>query len=150
MDQHVHDTYFIVAHFHFIMVGGMVLGLLRGAALLVAEDDGQAVLAARGAGWRRCSSSSASCSRSCRSSSSGYLGMPRRYHQYPPEFQVLNVMSSAGASILAAGYLLPFVYLLLLAAVGASRPGRTPGARPGWSGRRPRRRRRTTSRRRRS
>jgi cytochrome c oxidase subunit 1 len=42
----------------------------------------------------------------------GYLGMPRRYHAYPPEFQVLNVMSSAGASILAVGYLLPLVYLL--------------------------------------
>jgi cytochrome c oxidase subunit 1 len=41
----------------------------------------------------------------------GYLGMPRRYHQYPPEFQVLNVRSSAGASILAVGYLLPFAYL---------------------------------------
>ena len=33
----------------------------------------------------------------------GYLGMPRRYHAYPPEFQVLNVLSSAGASILAVG-----------------------------------------------
>jgi cytochrome c oxidase subunit 1 len=37
--------------------------------------------------------------------------MPRRYHHYPPEFQVLNVLSSAGASILAVGYLLPFTYL---------------------------------------
>jgi len=42
----------------------------------------------------------------------GYLGMPRRYHTYPPEFQVLNVMSSAGASILGVGYLLPLIYLL--------------------------------------
>jgi cytochrome c oxidase subunit 1 len=41
----------------------------------------------------------------------GYLGMPRRYHNYPPEFQVLNVMSTAGASILALGYLLPMLYL---------------------------------------
>ncbi|MDQ6662766.1 MAG: cbb3-type cytochrome c oxidase subunit I, partial [Acidobacteriota bacterium] len=40
----------------------------------------------------------------------GYLGMPRRYHVYPPEFQVWNVLSSAGASILAIGYLLPFFY----------------------------------------
>ena len=38
--------------------------------------------------------------------------MPRRYHVYPAEFQVLNVMSTAGASILAVGYLLPLVYLL--------------------------------------
>jgi cytochrome c oxidase subunit 1 len=42
----------------------------------------------------------------------GYLGMPRRYHVYPEEFQVLNVMSSAGASILAIGYLFPLTYLL--------------------------------------
>ena len=39
--------------------------------------------------------------------------MPRRYYEYPPEFQVLNVMSTAGASILAVGYVLPLVYLLL-------------------------------------
>ena len=42
----------------------------------------------------------------------GYLGMPRRYHVYPAEFQVLNVMSSAGASILAVGYAFPLTYLL--------------------------------------
>lgn len=42
----------------------------------------------------------------------GYMGMPRRVHDYAPEFQVLNVMSTAGASILAAGYLLPLFYLI--------------------------------------
>ena len=42
----------------------------------------------------------------------GYLGMPRRYHFYPEEFQVLNVLSSAGASILGIGYLIPMVYLI--------------------------------------
>ena len=42
----------------------------------------------------------------------GYLGMPRRYAVYPPEFQVLNVMSSAGASILGIGYLIPLIYLI--------------------------------------
>ena len=41
----------------------------------------------------------------------GYLGMPRRYHAYPPEFQVLNVLSSAGATILAAAYVMPLFYL---------------------------------------
>jgi len=35
----------------------------------------------------------------------GYLGMPRRYASYAPEFQMLHVMSSAGASILGVGYL---------------------------------------------
>jgi cytochrome c oxidase subunit 1 len=42
----------------------------------------------------------------------GYLGMPRRYYEYTPEYQVLNVMSTAGASILAVGYVLPLGYLL--------------------------------------
>lgn len=42
----------------------------------------------------------------------GYLGVPHRYHAYPPEFQVLNVFSTAGASILAIGYLMPIVYLI--------------------------------------
>jgi len=48
----------------------------------------------------------------------GYLGMPRRYHVYPPEFQVYNVMSTAGASILAVGYLLPMIYLMWAAFYG--------------------------------
>jgi cytochrome c oxidase subunit 1 len=38
--------------------------------------------------------------------------MPRRFYHYPPEFQVLNVFSTAGASILGMGYLLPLIYLL--------------------------------------
>jgi cytochrome c oxidase subunit 1 len=49
----------------------------------------------------------------------GYLGMPRRYHAYAEEFQVLNVMSTAGASILAVGYLLPMVYLIWSLKYGA-------------------------------
>jgi len=42
----------------------------------------------------------------------GYVGMPRRYYQYPPEFQMLNVLSTAGATILGVGYLFPLVYLI--------------------------------------
>ena len=51
--------------------------------------------------------------------------MPRRYWAYPPEFQVLNVMSSAGASILAVGYALPILYLLW-----SLRYGKVAGANP--------------------
>ena len=111
IDMHVTETYFIVAHFHYIMVGGMVMAymgalhfwwpkisgrmypenLARLAALIIFVGFNltffpQFIL--------------------------GYLGMPRRYHAYPPEFQVLNVMSSAGASILGIGYLLPMIYFL--------------------------------------
>jgi cytochrome c oxidase subunit 1 len=52
----------------------------------------------------------------------GYLGMPRRYHVYPDEFQVLNVMSTAGASILGLGYLLPMTYFLWSLRYGARAP----------------------------
>jgi len=45
--------------------------------------------------------------------------MPRRYHMYPDEFQVLNVLSTAGASILAVGYLIPLVYLIWSLRYGA-------------------------------
>jgi cytochrome c oxidase subunit 1 len=41
----------------------------------------------------------------------GYLGMPRRWYTYPPEFQSWNLLSSAGASILAVAYALPLLYL---------------------------------------
>ena len=42
----------------------------------------------------------------------GYMGMPRRYHFYPEEFQILNVLSSAGATILGLAYLIPVIYLV--------------------------------------
>jgi cytochrome c oxidase subunit 1 len=42
----------------------------------------------------------------------GYQGMPRRYAAYPPEFQVLNIFSTAGASVLGIGMLMPVVYFL--------------------------------------
>jgi cytochrome c oxidase subunit 1 len=41
----------------------------------------------------------------------GYNGMPRRYPNYAPEFQILNVLSTAGAFIQGAGYLMPVFYL---------------------------------------
>ena len=55
----------------------------------------------------------------------GYLGMPRRYHSYPEEWQVLNVLSSAGASILALGYVLPafyFTYSLVKGKAASANP----------------------------
>ena len=41
----------------------------------------------------------------------GYLGMPRRYHAYPAELQMLNVLSTAGATILGIGSIMPLLYL---------------------------------------
>jgi cytochrome c oxidase subunit 1 len=54
--------------------------------------------------------------------------MPRRYHAYPEEFQVLNVMSSAGASILGVGYLIPMIYLVWSMRYGKPAPANPWGA----------------------
>lgn len=111
VDVHVHDTYFIVAHFHYIMVGGVVMGFLGGIHFWWPKITGRMYPEA----WARLAALIIFIGFNLTFFPQfllGYLGMPRRYHVYPEEFQILNVMSSAGASILGMGYLLPFVYLL--------------------------------------
>ena len=111
VDVHVHDTYFVVAHFHYVMVGGMLM----------------AYLAAIHFWWPKMFARMYPASLSKFAAVVifigfnltfypqfllGYLGMPRRYHSYDESWQVLNVMSSAGASILGVGYLIPMAYLI--------------------------------------
>ena len=57
-----------------------------------------------------------------------WLGMPRRYHTYPPEFQIWHVLSSAGAALLAIGYLMPLFYLGWSLFRGGRAPGNPWGA----------------------
>jgi cytochrome c oxidase subunit I len=111
VDVHVHDTYFVVAHFHYIMVGGSVMGYLGGIHFWWPKMTGRLYPE----GWGRFSAIVIFVGFNLTFFPQfvlGYLGMPRRYHAYPEEFQILNVMSSAGASILGVGYLLPLGYLL--------------------------------------
>jgi cytochrome c oxidase subunit 1 len=110
-DIHIHDTYFVVAHFHYIMVGGSIMGYLGGLHFWWPKMVGRmyseflsrlsAILVFVGFNLTFFPQFIL-----------GYLGMPRRYHAYPEEFQVLNVMSSAGATILGVGYVLPVLYFL--------------------------------------
>jgi len=111
MDVHLTETYFIVAHFHFVMVGAVMMGYLAGLHFWWPKITGRmypeapAKLAAVtifigfivtfGPQFIL-----------------GYLGMPRRYAAYPAEWQVLNVFSTAGATVMAAGYFLTPVYLV--------------------------------------
>jgi cytochrome c oxidase subunit 1 len=111
VDTHVHDTYFVVGHFHYIMVGGAVMGYLGGIHYWWPKITGRLYPD----GWARLAAASIFIGFNLTFFPQymlGYLGMPRRYAIYPPEFQVLNVMSSAGASILGVGYLIPLVYMI--------------------------------------
>jgi cytochrome c oxidase subunit 1 len=111
IDAHVHDTYFIIAHFHYIMVGGAIMGYLGGLHYWWPKITGRMYPAF----WSKLSALTIFIGFNVTFFPQfllGYLGMPRRYHTYPPEYQVLNVMSSAGATILGAGYLLPLIYFI--------------------------------------
>jgi cytochrome c oxidase subunit 1 len=109
-DVSLHDTYFVVAHFHYIMVGSMVTAYLGGlhfwwpkmTGRMYPERWGQLAALLLFFGFNLTFFPQYLL---------GSLGMPRRYHTYPAEFQVLNVASTLGASVLAIGYLLPFGYL---------------------------------------
>jgi cytochrome c oxidase subunit 1 len=111
MNIQLTETYFIVAHFHYVMVGGMVSAVMAGlhfwwpkmTGRMYPESLGRLAATTLFIGFNLTFFPQFVV---------GYLGMPRRYHAYPPEFQILNVLSTAGASILAIGYLLPAMYLL--------------------------------------
>jgi cytochrome c oxidase subunit 1 len=111
IDVHVHDTYFVIAHFHYIMVGGAVMGYLGGLHFWWPKISGRMYPE----GWGRLAALLVFAGFNLTFFPQfilGYMGMPRRYWQYPPEFQVLNVLSTAGSTVLAVGYVLPMVYFL--------------------------------------
>ena len=111
LDVHVTDTYFVIAHFHYIMVGGTVMAFLGGVHYWWPKISGKmypeflAKLCALTVfmGFNLTFFPQFIL---------GYLGMPRRYATYPPEFHILNVLSTAGASILGVGYVVPLIYLI--------------------------------------
>ncbi|MGZ5443825.1 MAG: cytochrome c oxidase subunit I [Thermoanaerobaculia bacterium] len=109
IDVHVHDSYFVVAHFHYVMVGGTIMAFLAGLHYWWPKITGRMYPE----WWARLSALLIFVGFNLTFFPQflvGYVGMPRRYHAYAPEFQVLNVLSTAGATILAAGYLLPMIY----------------------------------------
>jgi cytochrome c oxidase subunit 1 len=107
---HLTDTYFIVAHFHYVMVGGQVLAYLGGIHYWWSKITGRMYSEF----WGKISAMLVFVGFNLTFFPQfilGYLGMPRRYASYPPELQVLNIFSTAGASILGIGLILPVIYL---------------------------------------
>ena len=110
VDVHLTDTYFVVAHFHYVMVGGMVFAFLGGLHFWFPKITGRLYPE----NWARLAAAIMFVGFNLTFFPQfilGYLGMPRRYATYASEFQVLHVLSTAGASILGIGYLMPIIYL---------------------------------------
>ncbi|MCB9781017.1 MAG: cytochrome c oxidase subunit I [Alphaproteobacteria bacterium] len=112
VDVHMHDTYFVVAHFHYVMMGGTLMGFIAGIHHWWPKMTGKMYnekLAKFG----------------CLVVFTGFnltfftqfvmgaRGMPRRYHEYLPEFQLWHQLSTIGAFTLAAGLFITLGYLLL-------------------------------------
>ena len=111
MDIHLHDTYFVVSHFHYVMVGGMVMAYLSGLHFWWPKMMGRMYNEA----WAMTGAVLIFLGFNLTFFPQfvlGYLGMPRRYHVYPEEFQILHVASTGGATVLGLGYAVLFVYLV--------------------------------------
>jgi cytochrome c oxidase subunit 1 len=111
LDVHWHDTYFVVAHFHFIMVGAVIMGFLIALHYWFPKMFGRRY----NEGWGLVAASLivfGFIATFIPQFLAGNAGMPRRYYMYPERFQALNVASTAGASLLAVGFIIVLIYLL--------------------------------------
>lgn len=111
VDVHLTDTYFVVAHFHYVMMGGTVMGLLAGIhywwpkmfGRMYPETPARISCALIFVGFNTTFLPQFWL---------GHLGMPRRYWDYLPQFTFLNQVSTFGSWMIGAGMLLMFIYLL--------------------------------------
>jgi cytochrome c oxidase subunit 1 len=110
LNVHLTQTYFVVAHFHYVMVGGQVIAYLGGLHFWWPKMTGRMYSEF----WGKISAMLIFIGFNLTFFPQfilGYQGMPRRYASYPEEFQVLNIFSTAGASVLGFGLVMPVIYL---------------------------------------
>ncbi|MGE5571240.1 MAG: cytochrome c oxidase subunit I [Rhodospirillales bacterium] len=110
VDVHLHDTYFVVAHFHYVMMGGTVIAFLAGLHYWWPKMFGRMYSEK----WARLSAALVFIGFNLTFLSQfvlGSRGMPRRYYNYLDEFQPLHIVSTIGSWVLGAGFFLMAGYL---------------------------------------
>jgi cytochrome c oxidase subunit 1 len=111
VDVHLHDTYFVVAHFHYVMMGGTFIAYLAGLHYWWPKMFGR-MYSER---WARVAASLVFVGFNVTFLSQfvlGSRGMPRRYYNYPAQFQPLHVASTIGSWVLALGLIITLGYLI--------------------------------------
>jgi cytochrome c oxidase subunit 1 len=127
VDVHLHDTYFVVAHFHYVMFGGTVIGFLGGLHYWWPKMFGR-MYSER---WGRIAALLIFVGFNVTFFTQfvmGSHGMPRRYYNYLPEFQPYHVVSTIGSYLLAVGFVIIAVYLAHSLLRGAPAPANPWGA----------------------
>jgi cytochrome c oxidase subunit 1 len=126
-DVHLHDTYFVVAHFHYVMFGGTVMGFLAGLHYWWPKMFGK-MYSER---WARVAALLIFVGFNLTFFTQfimGSKGMPRRYYNYLPQFEPYHVASSIGSYILALGFFVAAGYLLRSLFAGEPAPANPWGA----------------------
>ncbi len=127
VDVHMHDTYFVVAHFHYVMMGGTLMGFIAGIHHWWPKMTGR--MFNEKAGMIGCLTVFVGFNITFFSQFvAGSRGMPRRYHEYLPEFELWQQLSTVGSYILATGLFLTAGYLLLSLKNGKKAPKNPWGA----------------------
>jgi cytochrome c oxidase subunit 1 len=110
-DVHLHDTYFVVAHFHYVMVGGTVMAFLGGLHYWWPKMWGRMYSEK----WAKIACAFVFVGFNITFFTQfilGFQGMPRRYYNYLDQFQPLHAFSSIGSWIMAVGFIVMGVYLV--------------------------------------
>ncbi len=127
VDVHLHDTYFVVAHFHYVMMGGTIIAFIGGlhhwwpkmTGKMYSETAGRIGCLIVFIGFNMTFFNQFII---------GQQGMPRRYSTYVPQFQLQHVLSTIGAYMIGAGLLFTLAYLLRSLKTGKAAPGDPWGA----------------------
>ena len=121
LDTQVHDTYFVVAHFHYVLIGGAVFPLLGAIHYWFPKALGRmpGETAGRWAFWLIFAGFNLAF---FPMHIAGLMGMPRRVYTYPAEmgWGTLNLISTLGAYLLATGVAVYVLNLVISARRGAS------------------------------